>query len=112
MSDEPLEVNVRESSDLARDGAQIVDVREQDEWDAGRIPGAVHIPMGELSQRAGELDPTRPVVFQCLSGGRSLMAAQAFRGAGFDAYSMEGGLLAWDAEGLPLEPEGGTVASH
>jgi rhodanese-related sulfurtransferase len=91
---------------------QIVDVREDGEWAHSRIPGDVrHIPLGELTQRAGEVGEL-PIVFQCRSGVRSLMAAQAFRAAGREAYSLEGGLVAWDAEGLPVEPEGAGVAEH
>jgi rhodanese-related sulfurtransferase len=51
-------------------------------------------------------------VFYCRVGGRSTLAAQAFRRAGLDARSMAGGLVRWDAEGRPLEPESGKVASH
>src|SRR5437763_16718637 len=76
---------------------QLVDVREPHEWDAGRIPGDVrHIAMGDLTQQAPSIDRDRPVVFQCRVGGRSLMAAQAFRAAGYDAYSLAGGIVAWD----------------
>ena len=53
-----------------------------------------------------------PVVFYCRVGGRSAMAASAFRRAGYDAYTMTGGLVAWEARGLPLEPDGGRVAEH
>jgi rhodanese-related sulfurtransferase len=92
---------------------QLVDVREDSEWGQSRIPGEVkHIPLGELQQRAGEIDGDKPVVFQCRAGSRSLMAAQAFRAAGHEAYSLEGGLLAWDDAGLPLEPPDGGVAEH
>jgi len=52
------------------------------------------------------------VVFYCRSGGRSAVATQAFRASGYDARNMSGGLLAWDRGGLPIEPEGGTVADH
>jgi rhodanese-related sulfurtransferase len=52
------------------------------------------------------------VIFQCRSGARSLMAAQAFRRAGYDAWSMAGGLEQWVAEGREIEPAGGRVAEH
>jgi rhodanese-related sulfurtransferase len=98
---------------MAEDDVQIVDVREPYEWDAGRIAGDVrHIPLGALQQQAATIAPERPVVFQCRSGGRSLWAAQAFRAAGYEAYSLAGGLLAWQAAGLPMDPPGGTVAEH
>ena len=92
---------------------QVVDVREQYEWDAGRLPGEVrHIDLSELTAQAGSISKDQPVVFQCRLGARSLMAAQAFRASGYDAYSMAGGIQLWDDQRRPLIPEGGTVADH
>lgn len=90
--------------------AQLVDVRAEHEWKAGRIRGAVHLPLAELSERSGELDKDRPVVVYCLGDNRAEMAAEALAGAGFDAAPIEGGIRAWSEAGLPLEPEGGYVA--
>ena len=90
----------------------LVDVRETYEWDAGRIANARHIELERLAGQADSIDRDKPVVFYCRLGARSGMAAQAFRTAGFDAYSMDGGITRWDAEGLPLEPQDGTVADH
>ncbi len=90
----------------------LVDVREPYEHDAGRIGGARHIELARLSQEAGSLDRRRPVVFYCRSGARSAVATQAFRASGFQAFNMSGGLLEWERKGLPLEPEGGSVADH
>jgi rhodanese-related sulfurtransferase len=100
------------AAELLKDGAQAIDVREQYEWDAGRIEGARHIELPDLAQAAAELDQSQPIVFYCRSGERSRMATEAFRGAGYEAYNLEGGLTAWVAEGQPLEPESGTVADH
>jgi rhodanese-related sulfurtransferase len=113
-NDDNIEIGAAEAQRRFDGGeVQIVDVREDAEWDHSHIPGDVtHIPLGELTQRAGELGGDKPIVFQCRSGVRSLMAAQAFRAAGREAYSLEGGLVAWDAEGLPVEPEGAGVAAH
>ena len=91
---------------------QLVDVREQHEWDAGRIAGARHIELERVASQAGSLDRDRPLLFYCRLGARSGMAANAFRRAGYDAYSIDGGLTEWDRRGLPLEPEDGTVADH
>jgi rhodanese-related sulfurtransferase len=91
---------------------QLVDVREPHEWEAGRIAGARHIEIERLASEAGTLDRDRPVLFYCRLGARSGMAANAFRRAGFDAYSVDGGLTEWDRRGFPLEPEDGTVADH
>jgi len=92
--------------------AQLVDVREEYEWDAGRIAGAVHIELERLPGRAAEIDKDKPVIFQCRMGRRSAFAVEAFRNGGYDAYNMTGGIEAWAAAGLPLEPEDGTVADH
>jgi rhodanese-related sulfurtransferase len=101
----------REVADLlARGEIQLLDVRQRYEHEAGRIAGDRLVELGELGARAQEIDVAKPVVFYCRSGARSAMATQAFRQAGFDAYNMTGGLLEWEASGLPLEPQGGYVA--
>jgi rhodanese-related sulfurtransferase len=98
-------------SRLLADGAiQLVDVRALHEHEAGHIAGTRLIELSELSARAGEIDRERPVVFYCRSGGRSAMATEAFAQAGYDAHNMSGGMLAWDAAGLPIDPDGGHVA--
>jgi len=97
---------------LDADEAVLVDVREPYEWDAGRIAGAKHIELERLASRADELPKDKPVIFQCRVGRRSALATDAFRAVGFDAYNMRGGIEAWANEGLPMEPEGGTVAEH
>lgn len=91
---------------------QLVDVRETYEWEAGRVAGARHIELERVASQAATIDKDRPVVFYCRLGARSGMAANAFRRAGYDAYSMDGGITAWDERGMPLEPEGGSVAEH
>ena len=92
---------------------QLVDVREDYEWDAGRIAGATHIELQKLSDEADSIDRATPVVFVCRTGARSGMAARAFAGAGYEAHNLEGGLVAWAGSGLPLEPDGtGKVADH
>jgi len=95
---------------LERDAIQLIDVRQRYEHDAGRIAGSRLVELNELAAQANTIDRDRPIVFYCRSGARSAMAAEAFRGAGFDAHNMVGGLLDWDAAGLPLEPDGGYVA--
>jgi rhodanese-related sulfurtransferase len=90
----------------------LVDVREPYEHEAGHIDGDVHIELVELSQRAGELERDRRVVFYCRVGSRSTMAAQAFRASGYEAYSMTGGLARWVQEGREISPQDGHVANH
>ena len=97
---------------LADDSAQVIDVREPYEWEAGRIDGALHIELQQLAASAAKIDTDRPVIFYCLSGSRSAMAAQAFRGVGIDAYSMAGGMQRWSEEQRPMTPEDGVVAGH
>jgi rhodanese-related sulfurtransferase len=108
----PVDVQPDEVADLQQRGAQVIDVREDYEWDAGRIPGARHVALSEVAGQADSIDRATPVVFVCRVGGRSAMAAQAFRRAGYDAYTLDGGMLAWAGRGLPLDPADGTVADH
>jgi rhodanese-related sulfurtransferase len=91
---------------------QLIDVREPYEREAGRIADSRHIALVELTAQAATVERERPIVFYCRVGSRSDMAAQAFRAAGFQAYSLRGGLRRWAEEGLPLEPEDGYVAEH
>lgn len=98
---------------LVRDHrAQVVDVREDYEREAGRIAGSLHVRMDRLAGEAESLDRDRPVIFYCRVGARSGMAAAAFAAAGWDAYNLRGGLVAWVDAGRPLEPPGGRVAEH
>ncbi len=89
---------------------QLIDVRQPEEREAGRIAGDRFIELAQLAGQVDTIDRDRPVVFYCRSGSRSAMATEAFRGAGFDAHNMLGGLIEWDAAGLPLDPPGGYVA--
>jgi rhodanese-related sulfurtransferase len=91
---------------------QVIDVREAYEREAGHIAGTRHIELVKLTSAADTVERERPVVFYCRVGGRSEMAAQAFRASGYEAYSMRGGLRRWAEENLPLAPEGGYVADH
>jgi rhodanese-related sulfurtransferase len=95
---------------LAQGDIQLIDVRQPEEREAGRIAGDRFIELAELPSQVEAIDRDRPVVFYCRSGSRSAMATEAFRGAGFDAHNMLGGLLEWDAAGLPLDPPDGYVA--
>ena len=85
---------------------QLIDVRTQEERDAGRIPeDSGHIPFDELHSRAAELDRERPVVFYCRSGDRSASAADAFAASGFTATSLAGGIVGWEESGRAIEGE-------
>jgi rhodanese-related sulfurtransferase len=115
MADEPTpegtkEVSREEAQELVEAGAQLIDVRADHEWDAGRIAGAKHVPLAELAERTGEIEQGRPVVLYCRGGTRSTMATDALAAAGFDASKLTEGIVGWSEAGLPLEPEGGYVA--
>ena len=98
---------------LSEGDATVVDIREGYEREAGYIDGTRHIEIERLASQADSIDRERPVIFQCRLGSRSAMAAQAFRAAGYEAYSLDGGIQRWHDEGRPLAPDGsGTVADH
>lgn len=82
--------------------ASILDVREPDEWQAGHIDGALHIPLDELPGRLAELPPAGPLVVTCRSGGRSSRATAYLQGLGIDAANLDGGMKAWAAAGRPM----------
>jgi rhodanese-related sulfurtransferase len=107
---EPREVSREEARKMVEEGAQLIDVRADHEWEAGRIAGATHLPLPELPQRTGEIDQDRPVVIYCRGGNRSSMAAAALTEAGFEAVKMSEGIVGWDKDDLPMEPEDGYVA--
>jgi rhodanese-related sulfurtransferase len=104
---------VPEQADVAirEGGVQLVDVRGAEEHEAGHIAGARHIPFDRLKDEIGTLERDRPILLYCRSGERSGTAADALRASGWDANSIEGGLLDWVERGLPIEPEGGRVAT-
>lgn len=97
---------------LDENAIDLIDVREPYENEAGRIEGAIHVEIPNLTAAAAQLDQERPIVFYCRSGARSAMTTQAFRASGFQAFNLTGGLLAWVDKGLPIVPEDGTVADH
>ena len=103
------EVVPKRAAELIAAGATLIDVRRNYEWDAGRIAGARHIEVNEVAREAETIPMDRPVVFYCRTGSRSALAAAAFRQAGWDAYNLAGGLVAWVGDGNEVEPEGGEV---
>lgn len=112
LADPSIEVTPEDVAARLADGsAQVIDVREGYEREAGHIDGTRHIELERLASQAETLDREQPVIFQCRLGARSLMAAQAFRRAGFDAWSMAGGIKAWADEGREVAG-GGEVAEH
>jgi hydroxyacylglutathione hydrolase/adenylyltransferase/sulfurtransferase len=113
LSDPDIEITPGDAAKALEGGtATVIDVREPYEREAGHIEGTHHIELERLASKAETIDRDKPVIFICRLGSRSLMAAQAFRRAGYDAYSMAGGITAWHEQDLPLAPEGGYVAPH
>ena len=107
-----IDVSPQRAAELLAEGATFVDVREGYEREAGYIEGTRHIELERLPSQADTIDKSKPVVFHCRLGVRSAMAASAFRTAGYDAYTMTGGIQAWVDGGLAIEPDSGYVAEH
>ena len=98
----PREINASEAADLRAEGAFILDVREPDEWNAGHIPDATLIPLGELEARVNELPRDQKIVVVCRSGNRSATGRDILLDAGFgEVTSMGGGMNSWVSLGLP-----------
>lgn len=76
----------------------ILDVRELDEWDSGHIPGAIHIPLGQISRALNELDPQKEAIVVCRSGNRSGMACDFLSSMGHKVVNMPGGMSAWQGD--------------
>ncbi|HEV7205968.1 MAG TPA: rhodanese-like domain-containing protein [Jatrophihabitans sp.] len=94
-------------------GALLLDVREPDEWAAGRIAGALHIPMTELPRRMTEepapLAPDTDIVVVCKVGGRSAQVTAWLCRQGYSAANLSGGMLAWEHAGHAMEADGGAT---
>jgi len=102
-------VDVEEALTALEEGAFLLDVREDDEWAAGRAPDAVHIVLGELPDRFDEIPRDRAILCVCRVGGRSGRAASFLAEAGYIALNLDGGMQAWAASELPLVGDEGTA---
>ena len=101
----PVNLDVATAGALREDpNVLILDVREQSEWDAGHIPGAVHIPMNDVPARIQEIPTDKTVIVQCRSGNRSSQVTEFLRKQGMNnVHNLDGGLNSWQAAGLPVE---------
>jgi rhodanese-related sulfurtransferase len=81
----------------------LLDVREDDEWNAVRVPSAVHIQMYDVPQQLAALPVDRRIAVICHVGARSAQVAHWLRAQGYDAHNVEGGMIAWEAAGLAVE---------
>lgn len=101
MTQPRSEIDVRTAAAQAATGdVLLLDVREDEEWAAGHVAGATHLPMSRLD--LGAVPTDRPVVCVCRSGNRSGQVTDHLSGAGIDITNMAGGMLAWAAAGLPM----------
>jgi rhodanese-related sulfurtransferase len=99
----PQQISVDEAAQLREEGVFILDVREPQEWEAGHIPGATLIPLGQIPDRLDEIPQDQPVVVVCRSGNRSGQATQFLRQSGYGlTTSMSGGMNQWAAANLEI----------
>lgn len=102
------------AADVRAGRTLLVDVREAGEWDAGRAPKAMHVPLADVERRLGEIRARadgRPVAFICRTGRRSAQAATIASAGGLpEVLNVDGGMSAWASAGLPLVPRDGRVA--
>ena len=100
----PVNIDAKNTNDIRnRDDVILLDVREDDEFKAGHIPGAEWIPLGQLSSRLNELPKDKTIVAVCRSGNRSGQATELLRQNGFDAHNMQGGMNSWVQAGLEVQ---------
>jgi rhodanese-related sulfurtransferase len=93
-------VNVEEVESLLKgnDQVNLIDVREVSEVAAGKIPGAVNIPLGLLEFRLQELDKSKEYIMICRSGSRSGLATKFLESRGYKVKNMNGGMMSWEGE--------------
>ena len=96
-------ITVHEATTLINEGAQVIDVRESDEFDVGHITGAKNIPNNDIERRSNEISSDRPIILTCALGQNSPSAGEKLQEQGFkDIYILSGGLTTWAETGLPL----------
>jgi len=100
-------VSALDAHELIVHGALLLDVREDDEFAAGRSPDALHIALASLPDRLGDLDASKSIVCVCRSGGRSARATEFLNEHGFTAVNLEGGMTAWHDAGLAMVADEG-----
>jgi rhodanese-related sulfurtransferase len=101
----PAEISVEQAYQKYEDGAFVLDVRTQEEWDDYHAPGTTLIPLDQLASRVNELPQDQEIVVICRSGNRSQEGRDILKAAGFaNVTSVSGGLSAWRSAGFPVEP--------
>jgi rhodanese-related sulfurtransferase len=97
------ETTIEQLASALEQGAALLDVREAAEYREGHVPGAVNVPMGQITARLSEIDRDRPVHVVCASGNRSSAIADVLTARGYEAINVAGGTSAWARSGRPME---------
>ncbi|KQQ27523.1 rhodanese-like domain-containing protein [Frondihabitans sp. Leaf304] len=105
------EIDAAEAVSAVENGAYLLDVREQHEWDAGHAPGAHLLPMSEIGVRVSEVPDNREILVVCHLGGRSAQVTNALRQNGYNAVNVLGGMVAWQHAEGELTSENGAEPS-
>lgn len=92
-------VSGADAREWVRSGAQMIDVRETGEWNAGHAPQALHIPRGQLDSRISRVSTSKNIVVVCRSGSRARAVTSQLRKQGYEAYNLAGGMRAWQSAG-------------
>jgi rhodanese-related sulfurtransferase len=107
---EMTNVDAARAQEMIQEGALLLDVREDDEWDAGHAANALHVALSSVPDVLGDLPRDRVIVCVCRSGGRSARAGNFLTEQGFDVVNLEGGMTAWRDSGLELVSDEGEPA--
>ena len=105
------QITPEEAAQRVEAGAFLLDVREDDEWQAGHAPAAHHLALGRVPAEHDTLPKDADIVVICRAGGRSEQASVALRNAGYEAANIAGGMRAWAAAGLPVAKDDGEVGA-
>ncbi|MBK4346763.1 rhodanese-like domain-containing protein [Lacisediminihabitans changchengi] len=100
------EISAANAITAVAEGAWLMDVREQDEWDRGHAPGAHLVPTSRLNELLGEVPTDQKVLVVCHSGMRSARVTAALLREDYDVINVEGGMMAWADAGGALETDG------
>jgi len=104
-------VNGLAARDLVRDGAVLLDVRENSEWNTGHAPQAAHLPLARIAEASKKVRNGKQVVVVCRSGNRSRSATKALISMGYDAVNLSGGMHSWASAGGQVVDRSGRVGS-
>ncbi|BBW99810.1 sulfurtransferase [Mycolicibacterium moriokaense] len=106
-SDSVPQADIADVPTTLDDSVILLDVREDDEWQRGHAPGALHIPMGQIPDRIDEIDSSATLYVTCMGGGRSQRVAQYLAQNGYSPINVSGGMLAWAGAGRPVVTDDG-----